>query len=122
MPSSNLALFLIAALGLVAWADGVLMPGEARFFLQVIDGLQLPPDERAAALRSVIVPVAGVQELPAAELSAADQRQVLRFAYAMASADGAISDAELGVIRELGQRFGVSWAETIEIIGHPIAW
>lgn len=122
MPSSNLALFLIAALGLVAWADGVLMPGEASFFLQVIDGLQLPPDERAAALRNVIVPVAGVKALPAAELSAADQQQVLRFAYAMASADGTISDAELGVIREIGQSFGIPWAETIKIIDHPIAW
>lgn len=122
MPNPHLALFLLSALGLVAWADGALMPGEARFFLQVIDGLRLSPDERAAALRSVVVPVEGVSALPAVELSEADRHQVLRFAYAMANADGSISDAELGTIREIGLSFGIPWATTLELIGHPVAW
>ncbi len=121
-PRANLSLSLIAALGLVAWADGVLMPGEARLFVDVIDGLQLSPEDRVAALRAVLVPASDVKSLPLDGLSDADRRQVLRFAYAMANADGSISDAELTVIREIGRSFGFAWAETIDIVGHPIAW
>lgn len=121
-PRASLSLSLIAALGLVAWADGALMPGEARLFVDVLDGLDLPAEDRLAAMRSLLVPLSDVRAISLAELSDQDRRQVLRFAYAMANADGSISDKELTVIREIGAHFGFQWVETIEIVGHPIAW
>lgn len=119
---SKVALFMIAALAQIAWADGALLPGEARFFGEVIDGLELPPDELLAAWRSLTGPPRGLQPLPPPELTAQDQRQVLVLGYAMAQADGSISDEELGALRALGQSFGLAWKDVLELVGHPLAW
>ena len=113
---------MITALARIAWSDGHLLPGEAEFFASVIEGLELPPEEAAAAWRAIVLGAREDQPLDASELGRADQEQLLKIGYAMAGADGAVSDEELGAIRVLAASCGIGWKEAIAIIEHPVAW
>jgi tellurite resistance protein len=122
MDQTAVALHMLAALAHVAWADGALLPGEARFFTEVIDGLALDPADAARAWRLVVSPPRGPEALPPAPLSPADQRQVLRLGYAMAGADGAVSEVELAALRAISVAYGIPWPEALDLVGHPIAF
>jgi tellurite resistance protein len=99
---------LLAALGEVAWADGILRPDEAKFFVDVVAELDLPLDEVSGVYRNVLVP-GPVAELEIAELDDDDRRWVLGFGYLMAGVDGEVADTELAVLRELAERLGIAW-------------
>jgi tellurite resistance protein len=112
---------MLAALAKVAWADGKLLPREAAFFAEVIDGLDLDLAARASAWRSIVIPPAGMDTFAEASLTPEDHRQVLTLSYAMVQIDGDCSDAELAAIRALGAAFGMSWKDVLELVGHPLS-
>jgi tellurite resistance protein len=113
---------MIAGLAKVAWADGKLLPREAGFFAEVIDGLELDAEARALAWRSIVIPPAETDIFSDASLTPEDHRQVLALSYAMVKIDGDISDEELSAIRALGAAFGMSWKDVLELVGHPLPW
>lgn len=122
MPRTAVALHMLAALAHVAWADGALLPGEARFFTEVIDGLALDPSDAVVAWRHVVIPAADPSAFPPAALTLEDQHQVLRLGYAMAGADGGVSEKELAALRAISLAYGIPWPEALELVGHPLAF
>ena len=122
MHSPAVALHMLAALAHVAWADGALLPGEARFFAEVIDGLAFEPADCSLAWRRVVVPAEAPASFPPAPLSREDQRQVLRLGYAMAGADGGVSEPELAALRAISLSYGIPWPEALELMGHPLGF
>lgn len=122
MATTAIALHMLAALAHVAWADGALLPGEARFFTEVIDGLDLDPADAVGAWRRVVVPDASPGAFPTAPLTLEDQRQVLRLGYAMAGADGAVSEPELAALRAISLAYGIPWPEALDLMGHPLGF
>lgn len=99
---------LLTALGEIAWADGVLRPEEAKFFVDVVAELGLPGDEVVTIYRDVLVP-GPIAELDISELDDDDRRWVLGFGYLMAGVDGHVADEELAVLRGLADRFDITW-------------
>lgn len=99
---------LLAALKDVAWADGVLRPQEARFFLDVISQLKLPAEDAAQIFRDVLSDEPSTNT-NASALDDDDKKWVLGFGYLMAAADGDVDAKELAVLRGLADRFGVTW-------------
>lgn len=105
---------LMNALSSVAWADGVLRPDEAQFFVEVVSQLGLPPEEAALVLQSVLAP-RGVDDLDTAVLDEDDRRWALGFGYLMALSDGSVADTELNVLRTLAKCLEVAWTEAEEL-------
>jgi uncharacterized tellurite resistance protein B-like protein len=122
MAKTAVALHMLAALAHVAWADGALLPGEARFFTEVIDGLDLDPADAVRAWRRVVVPADTPGDFPPAPLSLDDQRQTLRLGYAMAGADGGVSEPELAALRAISLSYNIPWPEALELMGHPLGF
>jgi tellurite resistance protein len=112
---------LFAGLAHVAWADGVLRPGEVEFFDALIEGLALPA-ERALALLRLVARPPDPATLDWTPLDDADRRHLLRTAYALACADGCASEDELLRLRDLGARLGLTWDEALALVGRPLAW
>ena len=100
--------WLISSLGEVAWADGVLHAREARLFLEVIAGLDLPEKLIADVYRAVLNPDARTL-LDPSQLDEDDRRWILGFGYLMSAADGDVSDVELSVLRGIAKRLDVPW-------------
>lgn len=97
------------ALSQVAWADGVLKPSEAKFFTDVIVGLEAGPEVAAEAFGVALRP-GSVDDLNLSELDDDDRRWVLGFGFLMAKADGEVADSEMEVLRSLAGAFGVEWS------------
>ncbi len=101
---------LLTALGAVAWADGVLRPEEARFFAQVVAGLDLDADREAAIFRQLLVPPP-IAALDLTELDDDDRQWLLGFGYLMASADGEVAPEEMAVLEALAKRVDIAWED-----------
>ncbi|MAQ19800.1 MAG: hypothetical protein CMN30_33985 [Sandaracinus sp.] len=112
-------IMMLACLSEVAWADGVLKPTEAAFFVEVVDGLGLTGSMAIGALRQVLLPASA--ELDLAILDGDDRRWVLGFGYLIAAADGDVSRDELDVLETFARRFGVSSAEAQTIFEEGMA-
>ena len=97
---------LLAALKDVAWADGVLRPQEAGFFVDVVSRLELTSEEAAYVYRDVLL--GDSAKADALSLEDDDKRWVLAFGYLMASADNDVDDREIAVLLSLAGQFGIS--------------
>jgi uncharacterized tellurite resistance protein B-like protein len=112
---------LVAGLAHVAWTDDRLHAGEASFFRELIGGLTLDKDETIRIWQLTLCPVP-LAELDWSGLTTEDRHQFLRFAHAMAEADGGVSDGEFNRMQQLASALQVPWADALEIIGHKLAW
>ena len=112
---------LVAGLAHVAWADDRLHAGEASFFRELIGGLTLDKDETIRIWELALCPVS-LDDLDWSALVMEDRHQFLRFAHAMAQADGGVSESEFNRLRQLANVLDVAWPEALEIIGHKLAW
>jgi uncharacterized tellurite resistance protein B-like protein len=101
---------LLSALAEVAWADGVLKPQEAQFFVDVITQLALPADAAAALYRDILATDAPAS-LDPIHVDEDDRRWILGFGHLMSACDGEVSPSEVDVLRSLARRLGVSWEE-----------
>jgi tellurite resistance protein len=110
---------MIAALAQVAWADGVLRPGEALLFQTVIGDLELSDREIVELWKLVMSPPA-IEGLDWSLLVREDAENLLRFSYQMASSDGFVCDEELSALRGLAAALGVEWTEALSICGHTV--
>ena len=104
---------MIACLADVAWADGKLLPAEAAFFRQVIDGLELSVEQEREAWRAVACPGEAVRAETVAPLSSRDRETILKLSGELASRDGEMSDEERGAIERLRALFSAT-SETAE--------
>jgi tellurite resistance protein len=93
---------MIACLAKVAWADGKLLPQEADFFRDTIQGLNLPLEVEQRAWQAVVTPSANLDTEALALLSEKDRRFIADVSLAMAAADGQLSDEERLVLQQLG--------------------
>lgn len=100
--------WLLSALAEVAWADGVLKPQEARFFVDVISQLSLPADAASALYHDILAPSAG-PSVDATKVDEDDRRWILGFGHLMSACDGDVSPAEVEVLRSLAERLNVPW-------------
>ena len=114
-------ILLVAGLSHVAWADDRLHAGEASFFNELIGGLTLDKDETIRIWQLAMCPVP-LADLDWSGLATDDKHQFLRFAHAMAEADGGASDSEFNRLQQLAGVLDVPWPEALEIIGHKLAW
>ena len=101
---------LLTALAHVAWADGVLLPAEAQFFLSVLRGLELPSTRQARFMANLLHPPA-LTALPWEIVDKKDCHWLLGMGYQMAAADGHVSPAETDALAAIAQAAGISWAE-----------
>jgi len=96
---------IIACLSDVAWADGKLLPAEAAFFRQVIDGLELTVEQEREAWRAVACPSEAVSAETVAPLSTRDRETILTLSGELAGRDGQMSDEERVAIERLRALF-----------------
>ena len=96
---------IIACLADVAWADGKLLPAEAAFFRQVIEGLELSVEQERQAWRAVACPSEAVRAETVAPLSTRDRETILALSGELASRDGEMSDEERRAIERLRALF-----------------
>lgn len=96
---------LIATLTEVAWADGILRPQEAAFFVDVVSRLELPAEEEALIYRGVL---SGSTDTDDAVLDADDRRWVLGFGYLMAAVDGDVDPREIAALQLIAARLGIN--------------
>lgn len=107
---SSRASCLMSALAEVAWADGVLRPEEARFFVDVVKQLGLTEDV-AAVTYELVLTAQTVEGLDLRLLDRDDRRWVLGFGYLMSAVDGDVTATEIAVLQDLARRLGVPWVE-----------
>ena len=100
----------LTVLGLVTWADGVLHPEEARFFVEAVNGFELPNDDKVKAYREILIPP-DIGKLDVSGLDDDDRRWLLLMGYVMASVDGHVAPEEFDMLRRLSDLFGVDWNE-----------
>jgi uncharacterized membrane protein YebE (DUF533 family) len=103
----NLGRDTLIALAAVAWADGSIAPEEADSLRSAAQQLGLGPQDRDA------VEDALSRHIDAAEVETVRMNRPTRlFVYAaatwMATVDGHVSEAEIAVLRLLGDRLGLS--------------
>jgi tellurite resistance protein len=114
-------ILMVGGLSHIAWADGTLHQEEAGFFRELIDHLHLESIDGQRIWRLVVCPMP-LDQLDWSRFETVDRHQLLKFAYALALADGGASDEEMNRIRELATALDISWKEAVEIIDYKIAW
>jgi uncharacterized tellurite resistance protein B-like protein len=112
---SNRWRVLLAVLRDVAWADEVLRPSEARYFVDVVSRLDISFEQAAFIYREVLScdceNLGSLSIEDAAFLDEDDKRWLLAMGYLMASIDATVDPEELVVLRKLATSLGVDWSE-----------
>jgi tellurite resistance protein len=106
---------MVKSLVAVAWADGR-MDNEERDVLDALSSAFQLSAEDTKVMRAYAQTPRTMNDLPLAQLSDADRRQVLQHAVIITFVDGEQSDKERAIIHELTQKLGIGDAEAAEII------
>ena len=106
---------LIRALAVIAWADGVLRPGEADFFLGVLRGLDLTDETEKETLAAVLRP-GSPDDILKVHYDEEDRRWVIGFGYLMAAADGEVCSEEMDALKQIGAEFDLEPGEVERIL------
>ena len=103
---------LLKTLVALAWADGELDAGETEWLDKVFEHLTLTPAERERFL-NVPQALPSKDEYNSVLATEEDRLFLLRVLLTMAMADGTVSLDELGMLKEVSERLGVS-ADALE--------
>ncbi len=106
---------MVKSLVAVAWADGR-MDNEERDVLDALSSAFQLSGEDTKILRAYAQTPRTMNDLPLAQLSDADRRQVLQHAVIITFVDGEQSDKERAVIQDLIAKLGIGDDEATEII------
>lgn len=106
---------MVKSLVAVAWADGR-MDNEERDVLDALSSAFQLSSEDSKIMRAYAQTPRSMNDLPLAQLSDADRRQVLQHAVIITFVDGEQSDKERAIIQELIGKLGIADDEAAEII------
>ena len=109
---------IISAIANIAWSDGRLLPDEATFYAEVVDGLSLDVEESERVWRTLVQAAHHPEQVDVARLTEDDHAHLLKVAYEMAKSDGEVAQKELDAIRALAAECGITWRDAQEMIGH----
>lgn len=98
---------LLRTLVALAWADGSLASGELEWIEKVMEQLQVPAEQRTELLNGA-PPLPSESELQEALPEGEDRETFLRFLLSVSLEDGETSLDELNLLKDLGQKLGVS--------------
>ena len=106
---------MLRSLAAIAWADGHFASEEGEVIEAMISTFGLT-DEDAAKVRAFAKTPRTLDDVPVAELSADDRRNLLQHAVILSYIDGGQSEQELDIIDELVDRLGVPEKEADALI------
>lgn len=111
-------LTLLKTLVALAWADGSLAEGELEWINKVMDQLEVPAQERKQMLEGA-PPLPTQQELNQALPENEDREMFMRFLFTVSLEDGEANADEFKLLKDLGQKLGVT-GEALEEIRQSV--